>query len=556
MERLRPTFESPRARHWRRRGGPWDTGDLNALSPTGDQGDGGGHLSLVDGEVRLGARQLGALVDELAGRMLQAGTRRGDVVAWQLPNCASASLLFWACWRIGAIAAPLHRRLGTAEVVGALGQIEPRIVLAAEGLAVAEIDGAMVLSGDLGPGRLLSALTALPPRSPSPALRSSSQSRRSSSSRLTEAPGQRPSDIAAVLFTSGSSGVPKAVLHTHRGLAYKARLMARVHGLSEGDAVLAPAPLGHVSGLLNGVLISAALHSACVLIDPWDPERALQLIEQERIAFMGAPPIFFSQMAGLAAFSRERVQTLRLISTGGASVSPAFVDVTADSYGCRVKRTYGSTEAPTVTTSGPSDPLERARDTDGHPVGEAEVEIHDPVDSSRLPPERVGEIWIRGPELFVGYADRVSTASVIAEPGGWYRSGDLGSLDAEGWLRVTGRLSDTIIRAGENISASEVEAVLESHPAVRNAVAVPVPDAKVGERVAAFVVASGSFGLDECREWFAERGITRFKTPELVIPLEEIPTLAAGKPDRAALKAAATEHASRMNVGPTGVPRT
>jgi acyl-CoA synthetase (AMP-forming)/AMP-acid ligase II len=287
---------------------------------------------------------------------------------------------------------------------------------------------------------------------------------------------------------------------------------------------------------LNGVLISAAVEGPCVLLDPWDPEEGLRLLEAERITFMGAPPIFFSQMAGLSGFSRERVRALRLISTGGASVSPAFVDSTADAYGCRVKRTYGSTEAPTITTSGPTDPYERARDTDGHPVGDAEISVRDPTTGGRVGPDQVGELWIRGPEMFAGYADAALTAAAIARPGGWYRSGDLGSLDAEGWLRVTGRLSDTIIRAGENISASEVEAVLEAHPAVRNAVAVPVADPQVGERVAAIVVTTGPFDLEECRNWFAQRGITRFKTPELVIAIDSMPTLAAGKPDRAGLR--------------------
>jgi acyl-CoA synthetase (AMP-forming)/AMP-acid ligase II len=312
--------------------------------------------------------------------------------------------------------------------------------------------------------------------------------------------------------------------------------MVRVHGLHQGDPVLAPAPLAHVSGLLNGVLISAVVKGPCVLIDPWDPDEGLRLLEQERVAFVGAPPIFFSQMTALGSFSSERVSALRLISTGGASVSPAFVESTAEAFGCRVKRTYGSTEAPTVTTSGPDDPHERARDTDGHAVGLAEVEIHEPESGRRLGPGEVGELWIRGPELFAGYASSELTTAVIAQPGGWYRSGDLGSLDEEGWLRVTGRLSDIIIRAGENISASEVEAVLESHRSVRNAVAVPVSDPQVGERVAAIVVATGPFDLEECRTWFAERGITRFKTPELVIGIDSIPTLASGKPDRAALK--------------------
>jgi cyclohexanecarboxylate-CoA ligase len=475
---------------------------------------------VVDGDLRLSGDDVGRIVGDLAARMSASGIRRHDVVAWQLPNCASALLLFWACWRIGAVAAPVHRRMGSAEVAGALGQVGPRVVVAADELPASGLPGALVITGPAKPDKLLALFGG----------------GAAAATAAGASGGPLSSDIGVVLFTSGSSGVPKAVLHSHRGLAYKAMLMARVHGLERGDAVLAPAPLAHVSGLLNGVLISAAVAGPCVLLDPWDPEQGLGLLETEHIAFMGAPPIFFSQMTGLSGFSQERVRALRLISTGGASVSPAFVESTVESYGCRVKRTYGSTEAPTITTSGPTDPYERARDTDGHPVGAAQMSVRDPTTSAQLAPGEVGELWIRGPEMFAGYADVELTDAAIVRPGGWYRSGDLGSLDEEGWLRVTGRLSDTIIRAGENISASEVEAVLEAHPSVRNAVAVPVSDPQVGERVAAVVVTSGPFDLEACREWFALRGITRFKTPELVIAIDSMPTLAAGKPDRAELR--------------------
>ncbi len=268
----------------------------------------------------------------------------------------------------------------------------------------------------------------------------------------------------------------------------------------------------------------------------WDPEEGVRRIEKERVSFMGAPPVFFSQMAATAGFGPGRVRSLRLVSTGGASVSPAFVDATSEAFGCRVKRTYGSTEAPTVTTSGPDDSVERARDTDGRGLGEVELEVHDPETSARLGPGVPGELWLRGPEMFAGYADADATARVLSARGRWYRSGDLGVLDEEGWLRVVGRLSDIIIRAGENISASEVEAHLEAHPDVRHAVAVAVPDPAVGERVAAFVEATAPFDLDACRAWFTARGVTRFKTPEVVVQLDALPVLAAGKPDRRALR--------------------
>ncbi|HXX89038.1 MAG TPA: class I adenylate-forming enzyme family protein [Acidimicrobiales bacterium] len=514
--RLAPTYAHARARRYRRPGGPWDRGAL-------DHGFALGAVSVVDRHGRLDAAALGSLVDGLAGRLRAAGVRRGQAVCWQLPNGAAALALYRACWRLGAVAAPLHHRMGPSEVAAAVGQVTPALVIAGPDAPAAEVPGSRVLRGG---GEALLELFA--PAEPVPA---------------SGCPA-RGSDLAVALFTSGSTGVPKAALHTHRGLGYKAALMACVHGLGPADAVLMPAPLAHVSGLLNGVLIPATVGIPTVLMHAWDPDEGLAAIEAERVSYMGAPPVFFSQMAASSSFRPERVASLRLVSTGGASVSPAFVDATAEAFGCRVKRTYGSTEAPTVTTSGPDDPVARARATDGRCVGEAELCVHDPDTGARLGPGAVGELWVRGPELFVGYTDPTATERVVARPGTWFRTGDLGSLDDEGWLVVTGRLSDIIIRAGENISASEVEAVLEAHPAVRHAVAVGVPDEAVGERVAAFVEATGPFDLVACRAWFAERGVTRFKTPEIVVRLDTLPVLAAGKPDRAALRAEAARRAS------------
>ncbi|MHB8438163.1 MAG: class I adenylate-forming enzyme family protein [Acidimicrobiales bacterium] len=511
----RPTLHQAGASRYRRPGGPWDRGPLDvslAITP---------RATVVDDAWRLDASAVDAAVSLVAGRLRRSGVRRGSVVAWQLPNSATGVVLYRACWRLGAVAAPLHHRLGAAEVEAALAQVEPLIVLADPGLPATQVRGARGVHAGSHPGRLFEELGATPgvARGSVPV---------------------RPSDVAVTLFTSGSTGTPKAVIHTHRGLGYKAALMVEVHGLNGGDAVLMPAPLAHISGLLNGVLLPGFAGIPSVLMAAWDPGRALACIETERVSFMGAPPIFFSQMAASPSFRPEGVASLRLVSTGGASVSPAFVEATTAAFDCRVKRTYGSTEVPTVTTSGPDDPAERARDSDGRVVGEAELVVRDPDTGSVLGPGYTGELWARGPELFAGYVDPLSTARVVARPGGWYRTGDLGAFDEEGWLRVMGRLSDIIIRAGENISASEVESTLEAHPAVRHAVAVPVPDSNVGERVAAFVVSDTPFDLELCRAWFAERGVTRFKTPEFVVQVDEIPALAAGKPDRAALRARAS----------------
>ena len=258
------------------------------------------------------------------------------------------------------------------------------------------------------------------------------------------------------------------------------------------------------------------------------------------VAFIGRSVQYFfhftSNPSALPKLSSQALGhcSLRLISCGGSTVTPAFVSETAQRLGCRVKRTYGSTEAPSVTTSTGRASADRARVTDGRPVGEVELLIADTASGEALAPGEVGEVWVRGPEVFVGYADAGQTSQAFAR-GGWYRTGDLGSLDNDGWLTISGRLTDVIIRGGENILASEVEGILNAHPAVKEAVVVPYPDDVMGERMAAFVVAKKPFDLAACGAWFKQKGVTAFKTPERVIQVDSLPTIAAGKPDRAAL---------------------
>ena len=479
---LKATLRPTRAAHYLRPGGPWDVPSLDAV---------------------LVAKTPGAFAERVAsvaGGLRARGVRRGDAVAWQLRNVEQAALLYRACWRLGAVAVPVHHGMGDADAAAALAQIEPRLTLTEPG----DVDGLIGLAR----GVTAAQSTA------------------------------RPADLAVALFTSGSTGAPKAVLHTQRGLAYKARLMRDVHALTDTDAVLMPAPLAHISGLLNGVLLPGVAGMRTVLMEKWDPEEALGIIADEGITFMIGPPTFFVTLMAASGFSAERVRSLRLISSGGAGVTPAFVDQAREAFGATVKRTppsstafgaivkrtYGSTEAPTVTTSHAGDPPDKARATDGRPTGEVELRIGE-----------AGELWLRGPELFVGYADALQTRAAHAR-GGWFRTGDLATIDDDGWLTIVGRIKDVVIRGGENISVAEVEGVLEAHPAVRQAVVVGYPDDVLGERVAAFVVADGTFDLEATQVWFAERRVTRFKTPERVLQVEALPTLAAGKPDRVALR--------------------
>ncbi len=445
----------------------------------------------------------------LAGALARAGVRRHDVVAWQLPNRAEAVLLFAASWRLGAVAVPLHHLAGATEVERMVARVEPAALFASPGVAVAEHPKAMLVGSERW-----EELCAGPP--------------------LDQA-RCHPADLAVALFTSGSTGEPKAVLHTHRALAHKAGALAAAHELDRRDTVLMPAPLSHISGLMNGVLVPAVAGADVVLMGRWDPGRALGLIGREGVSFMVGPPTIFVDLARDAGFSPAAVASLRLISLGSTTITPETVSATARTFDAVVKRTYGSTEAPNVTTTRSTDPPGRGRDTDGRAVGGAELRVVAPGTSRALPPGTPGELVLRGPELFVGYAEPEQTRAALLA--GWYHTGDIATLDEDGWLTIVGRQRELIIRAGENIVPAEVEAVLERHPLVDQAVVVGYPDERLGEGVAAVVLGDRAFDLQTCRRWFAEQGVARFKTPERLEHLDAFPVLSLGKPDRAALRA-------------------
>jgi acyl-CoA synthetase (AMP-forming)/AMP-acid ligase II len=416
-------------------------------------------------------------IERVAGALRARGVERGSVVAWQIPNGEDVVRLYRACWHLGATAAPIHHQAGPAEVDRILARVDPALV-------VEDVD-------DLDD-------------EPAP-------------------PAGRPEDIACILWTAGSSGEPKGVLHTQAALMAKARVMVGVHGLTSDDAVVMPAPLAHISGLLNGLLVPGAAGMRAVFMARWDPDEALDLIERERITFMVGPPTFFVGLMGASTFTPERVASLRLVSSGGAGVTPAFAREAAERLGAVVKRAYGSTEAPTVTTAHAGDPPERGWETDGRPTGEVQLRLDDD-----------GQLLVRGPELFARYLDPAATEAAMID--GWFRTGDRATIDDQGWLTITGRLKEVVIRGGENISVAGVEAVLEAHPAVRHAVVVGEPDARLGERVVAVVEADADFDLATCRAWFEAQGATRFTWPERVLVVDHLPTLPAGKPDRKAVE--------------------
>lgn len=446
---------------------------------------------LVAGGDRVSTATLEALTASTAAALAERSVGRGDRVAFQLPVGVEAVALYRACWHLGAVAAALHPRAGSTQLTAAFEALGATVRVACPDSPAAElpdvVDVASLHSGQEVP-------------------------------RATVA----SDDDALVLFTSGSSGDPKGVVHTHGGLLYKVRQLQDVHGLGPEDVVLMPAPLAHVSGLLHGVLVPGMTGMRTVLMPHWDPATALDLIEAEAVTYMVGPPTFFLALMEDPSFAPQRTSSLRLLSCGGADVTPAFVERARNELGAVVKRAYGSTEAPTVATTRHDDPPERMADTDGRTF-----------DQTRLRVDPHGEVWVYGPEVARGYLDPVHDDGVFVD--GWFRTGDLGRMDGE-WLTITGRSDDRIIRAGENISAREVEMHLEAHQSVEQAAVVGMHDDRLGQRVAAFVVASDGFDLETCRSWFANRGLAPFLTPEHLEVIAKLPLLASGKLDRTGLR--------------------
>ena len=446
---------------------------------------------VVVGGTQFSTAELEATISSTAAALAERSVGSGDRVAFQLPVGVEAVVLYRACWRLGAVAAALHPRAGSAQLVPTLEALDPVVRVAGPGSPAADLPGVLDVSclrggAEVPPGSVAS------------------------------------SDDALVMFTSGSSGVPKGVIHTHGGLLYKVRQLLEVHGLGPEDVVLMPAPLAHVSGLLHGVLVPGVAGMRTVLMPNWDPADALDLIETEAVTYMVGPPTFFLALMDDPAFSSQRTQSLRMLSCGGAGVTPAFVERARNELGAVVKRSYGSTEAPTVATSRFDDPPEQMSGTDGRSFDETQIRV-----------DGHGEVWVRGPEVARGYLEPTQGDGVFVD--GWFRTGDLGRLDGK-WLTITGRSDDRIIRAGENISAREVEMHLEAHQSIDQAVVVGMPDDRLGERVAAFVVASDHFDLEICRSWFATRELAPFLTPEHLEVVELLPLLASGKFDRSELR--------------------
>ncbi len=332
-----------------------------------------------------------------------------------------------------------------------------------------------------------------------------------------------PDDVCLLVYTSGTTGQPKGVQHTHTTLL--AELRTRLTGNAADSVILAAFPSGHVAGTLGllRMLLQGVSH---VVIDTWDAATAARLINEHGVTATGGTPFFLTTLLDLA--DEVDLSCLREYGVGGASVPPSVIE-RAHRHGIMAFRAYGSSEHPTISGGSSQDALDKRAHTDGRLIDGVEIRIVGDA-LQELPAGTPGEILSRGPELFVGYRDSALDADAFL-PGRWFRTGDIGVFDPDGYLTITDRQKDLIIRGGENLSSKLIEDILAEHEAVAEAAVVAAPDPLYGERVCAFVVLrpAAALSLTDVQAQFSAAGSARQLTPERLEIVDDLPRTATGK---------------------------
>lgn len=476
-----------------------------------------------------------------AGCLAGLGIGPGDPVAFQLPNWEEAAVVFYGCAMAGAVLVPVVHFYGPKELGFILAQSKARLLVTAgrfgsrDYLAdLAALEGALpglehvvVVGGDgAADGIALDDLVARAEPLSAPV-------------RLD------PSDPALIAYTSGTTADPKGVVHTHRSLGFEVRQLA-AHQSERVLPNLTGAPVGHAIGMLSGLLVPLLLGFDLYLTDVWDPTRVLDIMAREKISAGTGSTYFLTSLLDAPGFGPEHAALMGMIGLGGSPVPNAIADRAA-SLGISIVRAYGCTEHPSVTGSRHGDPASKRLYTDGRPLAGAEVCLRD-EDGREVPAGsgQAGEIWTRGPDRCAGYTDPELTASAF-DGAGWFRTGDVGIVDAEGFVTVTDRVKDIIIRGGENVSPAEVEQVLATMRGVGEVAVVAAPDARLGEHGCAFVrMQPGALEVtvETMRAHLAAAGLARQKWPEEVRVVAELPRTPSGKVRKVALRDQLREEAA------------
>ncbi len=458
-------------------------------------------------ETRLSWRELAQRTAVVAGALEQAGVRRGDVVSFQLPSWWEFVAVYLATVRLGALANPLMPIFRHRELSFMLRQAGARVFI-----APAQFRGfdhgalAQRLGSELPGMRVLLAGDALA----------------GDGARFQRGARLEPSDVTQLLYTSGTTGESKGVLHTSNTLLCAVEAFAERMQLGKDDVIFMPSPLGHQLGFCYGMLMSLVLGVPLVITDIWRPARAAQLIEANGATFTFAATPFLADLVERG----RRIGSLRLFASSGAPIPPAVVNAAREKLGIAVAACFGMSECCSVTITPPDG--SRAAESDGCALANGEVRVVD-EHGREAPRGTVGALQVRGASLFVGYLKRPELYRLDAD--GWFDSGDLARMDEEGYIRICGRTKDVIIRGGENIPVVEIEAALYRIAEIADAALVAMPDPRLQERACAFVTLRPGTSLDlaAISRRLADEGFSKHFWPERLEVIAEMPRTPTGK---------------------------
>lgn len=463
----------------------------------------------------------------LANWMLAKGIESGDRIAFQLPGWCEFTVIYLACLKIGAVSVPLLPSWREAELVWVLNKCQAKMFFAPTLFKQTRpVDLILPLQNQLPQLQQIVGVDKLAPATSSLSL---SQIIADNTS-LTTAITTHGDELAAVLFTSGTESLPKGVMLTHNNILASERAYCVRLNLTWQDVFMMPAPLGHATGFLHGVTAPFLIGARSVLLDIFTPDACLALLEQQRCTCMlGATP-FVYDLLNLLEKQPADLSALRFFLCGGTTI-PKKVARECQQRGIKLLSVYGSTESSPHAVVNLDDPLSRFMHTDGYAAAGVEIKV---VDDARktLPPGCEGEEASRGPNVFMGYFDEPELTARALDEEGWYYSGDLCRMDEAGYIKITGRKKDIIVRGGENISSREVEDILLQHPKIHDACVVAMPDERLGERSCAYVVLKAphhSLSLEEVVAFFSRKRVAKYKYPEHIVVIEKLPRTASGK---------------------------
>ncbi|HBM8594024.1 TPA: medium-chain fatty-acid--CoA ligase [Escherichia coli] len=463
----------------------------------------------------------------LANWMLAKGIESGDRIAFQLPGWCEFTVIYLACLKIGAVSVPLLPSWREAELVWVLNKCQAKMFFAPTLFKqTSPVDLILPLQNQLPQLQQIVGVDKLAPATSSLSLSQII----ADNTPLTTAITTHGDELAAVLFTSGTEGLPKGVMLTHNNILASERAYCARLNLTWQDVFMMPAPLGHATGFLHGVTAPFLIGARSVLLDIFTPDACLALLEQQRCTCMlGATPFVYDLLNVLEKQPAD-LSALRFFLCGGTTI-PKKVARECQQLGIKLLSVYGSTESSPHAVVNLDDPLSRFMHTDGYAAAGVEIKV---VDDARktLPPGCEGEEASRGPNVFMGYFDEPELTARALDEEGWYYSGDLCRMDEAGYIKITGRKKDIIVRGGENISSREVEDILLQHPKIHDACVVAMPDERLGERSCAYVVLKAphhSLSLEEVVAFFSRKRVAKYKYPEHIVVIEKLPRTASGK---------------------------